>query len=154
MEVIREETEKREQYTGKEMGTCRFCGQRRLVRYAGGLTQEELDKIATDECNCDGAIKERNIRYETSKARTAVEKVIMPRYPEAGAILKEAADSTAHGLFHAVTIGLGDGAKARMRCAGRFEAEEEHCSRASALVRQCRRLNSAIRLQDTREGRR
>lgn len=114
MEVIREETEKREQYTGKEMGTCRFCGQRRLVRYAGGLTQEELDKIATDECNCDGAIKERNIRYETSKARTAVEKVIMPRYPEAGAILKEAADSTAHGLFHAVTIGLGDGAKATM----------------------------------------
>lgn len=114
MEVIREETEKREQYTGKEMGTCHFCGQRRLVRYAGGLTQEELDKIATDECNCDGAIKERNIRYETSKARTAVEKVIMPRYPEAGAILKEAADSTAHGLFHAVTIGLGDGAKATM----------------------------------------
>ena len=114
MEVIREETEKREQYTGKEMGTCRFCGQRRLVRYAGGLTQEELDKIATDECNCDGAIKERNIRYETSKARTAVEKVIMPRYPEAGAILKEAEDSTAHGLFHAVTIGLGDGAKATM----------------------------------------
>ena len=114
MEVIREETEKREQYTGKEMGTCRFCGQRRLVRYAGGLTQEELDKIATDECNCDGAIKERNIRYETSKARTAVEKVIMPRYPEAGVILKEAADSTAHGLFHAVTIGLGDGAKATM----------------------------------------
>lgn len=114
MEVIREETEKREQYTGKEMGTCRFCGQRRLVRYAGGLTQEELDKIATDECNCDGAIKERNIRYETSKARTAVEKVIMPRYQEAGAILKEAADSTAHGLFHAVTISLGDGAKATM----------------------------------------
>ena len=114
MEVIREETEKREQYTGKEMGTCRFCGKRRLVRYAGGLTQEELDKIATDECNCDGAIKERNIRYETSKARTAVEKVIMPRYPKAGAILKEAADSTAHGLFHAVTIGLGDGAKATM----------------------------------------
>ncbi len=114
MEVIREETEKREQYTGKEMGTCRFCGQRRLVRYAGGLTQEELDKIATDECNCDGAIKERNIRYEASKARTAVEKVIMPRYPEAGVILKEAVDSTAHGLFHAVTIGLGDGAKATM----------------------------------------
>ena len=114
MEVIREETEKREQYTGKEMGTCRFCGQRRLVRYAGGLTQEELDKIATDECNCDGAIKERNIRYEASKARTAVEKVIMPRYPEAGAVLKEAVDSTAHGLFHAVTIGLGDGAKATM----------------------------------------
>lgn len=114
MEVIREETEKREQYTGKEMGTCRFCGQRRLVRYAGGLTQEELDKIATDECNCDGAIKERNIRYEASKARTAVEKVIMPRYPEAGAVLKKAVDSTAHGLFHAVTIGLGDGAKATM----------------------------------------
>lgn len=114
MEVIREETEKREQCTETEMGTCRFCGKRRLVRYAGGLTQEELDKIATDECNCDGAIKERNIRYETSKARTAVEKVIMPRYPEAGVILKEAADSTAHGLFHAVTIGLGDGAKATM----------------------------------------
>lgn len=114
MEEVTREAEERTQHAGTEMGTCRFCGQRKLVRYVGGLTQEELDKIATDECNCDGAIKERNIRYEASKARTAVEKVIMPRYPEAGVILKEAVDSTAHGLFHAVTIGLGDGAKATM----------------------------------------
>lgn len=113
-ELTREEAEERTQHVGIGLGTCRFCGQRRTVRYAGGYAQEELDKIATDECNCDGAIKERSIRYEASKARTAVEKVITPRYPEAGEILSKAADPTAHGLFHAVTISLGDGAKATM----------------------------------------
>ena len=42
-ELNREETEEREQHAGTEMGTCRFCGQRRLVRFAKGMTQEELD---------------------------------------------------------------------------------------------------------------
>lgn len=54
-ELTREEAEERTQHAGIRLGTCRFCGQRRTVRYAGGYAQEELDKIATDECNCDGA---------------------------------------------------------------------------------------------------
>ena len=113
-EETEERTEERELHSGTEMGTCRFCGQRRLVRFAGGMSQEELDRIATDECNCDGAIRERNIRYEASKARTAAAKVIAPRFPDAAKILSEAADATAHGIFHGISIGLGNGAKASM----------------------------------------
>ena len=49
-------------------GTCKYCGQVRMVRYAEGKTQEDLDRIATSECDCDGAQRERNapVRREQS----------------------------------------------------------------------------------------
>ncbi len=77
-------------------GTCKYCGQVRMVRYAEGKTQEDLDRIATSECDCDGAQRERNALYEESKARTAIGKVIIgkviqPRFPQAAAIMTEAA---------------------------------------------------------------
>lgn len=45
-------------------GTCKFCRQLRTVQYGEdkGYTQAELDQIATDECDCDGARMERDIQ--------------------------------------------------------------------------------------------
>lgn len=37
-------------------GTCKWCGQTRTVmRVPVETTQEEMDKIASSECNCEGA---------------------------------------------------------------------------------------------------
>lgn len=38
-------------------GTCKYCGQVRVVKAREGTTQEDLDKIATDECVCPMACK-------------------------------------------------------------------------------------------------
>lgn len=42
-------------------GVCRYCGQRRLVRVGEDkdYTQQQLDAIATRECDCDAAARAR-----------------------------------------------------------------------------------------------
>ena len=43
------------------MGVCKFCGQRRLIQAGDDkdYTQEQLDAIATRECDCDAAVSAR-----------------------------------------------------------------------------------------------
>lgn len=43
------------------MGACKFCGQQRLVQAGDDkdYTQQELDAIATRECDCDAAVSAR-----------------------------------------------------------------------------------------------
>lgn len=96
-------------------GTCKYCGQVRIVRYAEGKTQEDLDRITTSECDCDGAQRERNALYEESKARTAIGKVIQPRFPQAAAIMTEAAPFAARGMIAGLRITLQNGAKAILK---------------------------------------
>lgn len=86
-----------------------------MVRYAEGKTQEDFDRIATSECDCDGAQRERNALYEESKARTAIGKVIQPRFPQAAAIMTEAAPFAARGMITGLRITLQNGAKAILK---------------------------------------
>lgn len=95
-------------------GTCRFCGQVRMIRYAEGKTQEDLDRIASDECNCEGAQREQKAQYEESKAKTAIRKVIGQRFPDAAEVLLKAAGPAAREKIKSVSIGLGNGAKATL----------------------------------------
>lgn len=95
-------------------GTCKFCGQVRMVRYAEGKTQEDLDRIATSECSCEGAERERAAAHQESKAQNAIRKVIAQRFPDAAAVLTVAAGPAARGKIKSVVIGLGGGAKATL----------------------------------------
>ena len=49
-------------------GVCRYCGQRRLVRVGEDkdYTQQQLDAIATRECDCDTAARAR-IREDSAQ---------------------------------------------------------------------------------------
>lgn len=40
----------------EQMGTCRFCRQDMLISAEPGTEQDELDRLATDACNCTGAV--------------------------------------------------------------------------------------------------
>lgn len=44
------------------VGTCRFCHQQRFVEHADPtLTQEDINEIATVECDCEEAMREREL---------------------------------------------------------------------------------------------
>lgn len=44
------------------VGTCRFCHQQRFVEHADPtLTQEDINEIATVECDCEDARREREL---------------------------------------------------------------------------------------------
>ena len=40
------------------IGYCRFCGQSRMVDGDPGMTEEELNQLATSICECQGATHE------------------------------------------------------------------------------------------------
>ena len=67
-------------------GTCRYCGQLRNVMYwsAGEeLPRARLDNIASQECNCEGARRERAIEEAKSTCtefiNKEVEKIYQPK---------------------------------------------------------------------------
>ena len=40
------------------IGYCRFCGQSKMVDGDPGMSEEELNQLATSECTCPGAVRE------------------------------------------------------------------------------------------------
>lgn len=95
-------------------GTCKYCGQMKTVPFSENITQEEADRIVSDECGCELASNERNIRYDIAKARNAIDKIVRPRYGKTADVLDTMAGSMARGEIAAVKISEGDGARITM----------------------------------------
>lgn len=62
-------------------GTCKFCGQTRIVKVFPG---EDPDTVATNECDCTAARHEHDINVSV----TAVSKAIDRKFPELNNIPK------------------------------------------------------------------
>lgn len=52
----------------KMMATCRFCGQTRLVQTVGDVSQDKLDEVATDQCDCSDAKVYHNRQQKIRRA--------------------------------------------------------------------------------------
>lgn len=57
-----------------KLGTCRFCGQSRVVETIGDVTQDERDEIATELCGCRGAQSESRKKARSEKIKRWVAK--------------------------------------------------------------------------------
>lgn len=61
----------------KNVGTCAYCGQTRVIETLGEVTQKELDRMATERCVCQGAQEEKK-----KKARKAkIDEFINKKFP-------------------------------------------------------------------------
>ena len=56
-----------------QQGTCLFCKNLRMIETDEDLTQKELDRIATEECDCPDAQQERNKRMKIEAAREYID---------------------------------------------------------------------------------
>ena len=52
----------------RSTGTCRFCGQQRIIKTVGDITQAKADEIATNECDCTDAKVFQNRQKKIDKA--------------------------------------------------------------------------------------
>lgn len=50
-------------------GTCRFCGQTKLLKTVGDITQSQADEMATEGCDCSDAKVWQNRQSKISKAK-------------------------------------------------------------------------------------
>lgn len=58
-----------------QKGTCKFCKQMRIVQVPdkGEFSQEELDGIATDECECKQASHSRERKQKMERAELIID---------------------------------------------------------------------------------
>jgi len=78
-------------------GMCRFCGQVSVVDPAGIFGQDERDRIATEQCLCEGSERARIIR----NAKEKLEKLAGEESKDAGyeyAVCRETIDALGEAM--------------------------------------------------------
>lgn len=86
-------------------GTCKYCGQVRetFVPEEIEKTQENLDRLATEQCDCEKAGKERAKRQAAERSKDTLGKMLS-RWPEAAEEAKTLVDLVSKGELEAVTL--------------------------------------------------
>lgn len=96
-----------------DYGCCRFCKQTRIIKGVPvGATQEEKDRIASDECDCVGAERERNIQKMIKQGKKHCEKIIGPRSQEAASAITSVIEAIARGELGGISIDIRNGLRA------------------------------------------
>lgn len=96
------------------IGYCKFCGQSRMIQYADRLTQDDLNKIATEECKCGAAMHNVMCMQKARNARYTISKLIDPYSEDAGKAMRWLADAVARDRIRSVTIRIDDRYVAKM----------------------------------------
>ncbi len=84
------------------IGTCWFCGQQRYVEHVTeGMDAEQINILATDECDCEEAKRARELRNSIRAVGVSIEENLgVPR------VLREAIK----GLLEPVAAGIAENA--------------------------------------------
>lgn len=96
-------------------GTCVFCGQNKIVQFADNLTDEDMDKLATQECSCEGASLERKVQHIAETARKAIKMIVEPKYEETAQAMEILADPMARDMIQSFQVVEGDNVKVFMK---------------------------------------
>lgn len=88
----------------KNVGTCAYCGQTRVIETLGEVTQKELDRMATERCLCQGAQEEKRKKARKAKINEFIRKKF-PHEKLAGEML-ELIDAVEDDTFEEVTVKL------------------------------------------------
>ena len=89
-------------------GTCKYCRQEKMIEGYDSLTQEAADAIATEECTCKAATKERERVQQRTAVAYQIEQIIEPRSAAAAGILREAIEVMQLGNVKKLTITTAD----------------------------------------------
>lgn len=93
----------------RQMGMCKFCGQYKAIETCGGMSDDRLNEIATEECTCEEAKKEQAKGQTIEKAYDNIHKLLGE--DKAGDILLAAVIPVYEGDVDSVTVNLGDGTR-------------------------------------------
>ena len=96
-----------------DYGCCRFCKQTRIIKGVPySATQEEKDRIASDECDCVGAERERSIQKMIKQGTKHTEKIIGPKSQDAAGAITSVIEAIARGDLDSISIDIRPGLRA------------------------------------------
>lgn len=87
----------------KIMGTCKHCGQSRIIKTEGEVSQDQADEIASEECDCPGAKVEHNRKSKINKANEWAEQRF-ENNPEVLDLFREVFSSVTNNEVEKVSI--------------------------------------------------
>lgn len=98
-------------------GTCRFCGQMRVVwaKDPGEYSQEDLDRIASSECDCPGAEREAKRDALISDGKEAIRLTLLDRHRgHAGEVMLAGLKALASGRLKKISVQIDSETTATM----------------------------------------
>ena len=96
-------------------GCCHYCGSVRFVNATEEKTQEQLDLLATKECDCEKAKFERNKETQRERAITNIKLLISAeKCPKVTEGLSAVVPFIQDFVFTEVTVKLDDVSKVKM----------------------------------------
>lgn len=88
-----------------QQGTCKFCKNLRMIETEEDLTQAELDRIATEECDCPDALVERNRRIKIEAAREYINNEFdKAEQQDVRGVFRNAVDAVIYRRIEAVSV--------------------------------------------------
>ncbi len=99
----------KEKKAGVKTGACKFCGQTHMFETDETATEEQLTEWATEECSCEVAKREREVKKSEERVKSNIKR-LFGEY-DAGVILAAAVHSVAICAVDSVTVNVGDGVK-------------------------------------------
>lgn len=87
-------------------GECRYCHNMRIVQAEEDLSQDELDRIASEECDCAGANLARKKEDSKRRAFEWAENIFNSK-PEALALMKAAITAINEAVIGRMSMKIG-----------------------------------------------
>ena len=97
-----------------EIGYCRFCNCGRMVEITEDLEQEELNRIATEECNCYGASKERELIQQMEVCEANIREMLGEKHPGVAQIFLDNIELIQSGKVKKITVNIPGNRTARI----------------------------------------
>ena len=98
-------------------GTCRFCGQMRVVwtNDPDEYSQDDLDRIASFECNCPGAEREAKRDALIQDGKEAIRLTLEDRHRgHAAAVMLAGLEALTSGRLKKISVQIAPGTTASM----------------------------------------
>ena len=114
----------------KQIGTCKYCGQQMALVVGDEMTEEEINELASRECNCDGA--KTNARLYDNRIQTEANIKQLVENPEVADLLI--------GAIPLIQKGLIDNIKTQMN-----ETDKINITQKDSIIR----VQKVVTLKDT-----
>lgn len=86
------------------IGTCKYCGESRIIVKADKMTQEDLDNQASLECDCEGAKAEQDILELIQSGKRSLDRIIGKKSKEVAKALTPFVEMIARKKIKKVSI--------------------------------------------------
>ena len=117
-----------------EYGACVYCGQVFQMETSGECTEEQLNRWATEKCDCSAAKTDRRKAAKEENARNNIEKLFRENYPEAADLMRMAVHPVMQQKIAAITVDTGQGIKGSVKLTNKgFIRIEKNVSKKVSL---------------------